>query len=166
MPEIIKETNALEEYESDMVAYSIAVIRRRALCEIRDGLKPIQRRIVWDLFHDMKGSGFVKSKRVSGDVIGKYSPHGDDAAYQAFRPILNSFQTKLPLLEGQGNFGTLAGDGASSARYTEVKLSQFAQDAIVRNLEDDIRVVDFSPNFDQTLKEPDYLPVSAEIFSL
>ena len=163
MPEIIKETNALEEYTSDMVAYSIAVIRRRALCEIRDGLKPIQRRVIWDLYHDMPGDGFIKSKRVSGDVIGKYSPHGDDAAYQAFRPILNDFQTKLPLLEGQGNFGTLAGDGASSSRYTEVRLSKFAKDAIIKNLEDDNRVVDFSPNFDNKLQEPDYLPVSVPL---
>lgn len=163
MSETIKEHNSLEEYKNDMTAYSIAVIRRRALAEIRDGLKPIQRRIVWDLYHDMRGNGLVKSQRVSGDVIGKYSPHGADAAYQAFRPILNDFQTKLPLLEGQGNFGTLAGDGASAARYTEVKLSQFAYDAIIKNLEDDVRVVDFSPNFDQTLKEPDYLPVSVPL---
>ena len=159
MSEIIRDHNSVDEYKNDMVLYSIAVILKRAIPEIRDGLKPIQRRIIWDLYHDMKGNGFVKSKRVSGDVIGKYSPHGDDSAYQAFLPILNWYQTKLPLLEGQGIFGTLAGDRAAASRYTEVRLSKFALEAVVKDFEDDLRVVDFVSNFDQSLKEPSYLPV-------
>lgn len=158
--EKIKECDSLEQYKNDMVLYSIVVIRRRALSDIRDGLKPIQRRILWTFFHDIHTKNFVKAQKVAGTVIGSYSPHGDTSAYQAFRPILNDFQTKLPLLEPHGNFGGLDGSPASSARYTEARLSKFAMDCIFENMRDDLKVVDYSPNYDNTTKEPNFLPTS------
>lgn len=161
--EKIKEHDSLEEYKDNMVKYSIVVIRRRALAEIRDGFKPIQRRILWDFYNDIKGNGLVKSQRVTGDVIGKYSPHGADSAYLAFRPMINDFQCRIPLLEKHGDFGGVDGSPASAARYTEARLSQFSLDAIFANMKDDAKVVDYSPNYDNTTKEPDFLPVSIPI---
>ena len=110
--ERIKEHDSLEEYKDNMVKYAIVVIRRRALAEIRDGLKPIQRRILWTFYNDIKTNGFVKSQKVAGAVIGSYSPHGDTSAYMAFRPMINNFQTKIPLLEAQGDFGGIDGSPA------------------------------------------------------
>ena len=158
--EHIIEHDSLEEYKDNMVKYSIVVVRRRALAEIRDGLKPIQRRILWDFYNDMKGNNFVKSQRVTGDVIGKYSPHGADSAYLAFKPMINDFQCRMPLLEKHGDFGGLDGSPASAARYTEARLSQLAWDAIFSNMKDDPKVIDYSPNFDNSTKEPDFLPTS------
>ena len=158
--EHILEHDSLEEYKDNMVKYSIVVVRRRALAEIRDGLKPIQRRILWDFYNDMKGNSFIKSQRVAGDVIGKYSPHGADSAYLAFKPMINDFQCRMPLLEKHGDFGGVDGSPASSARYTEARLSQLAWDAIFVNMKDDPKVVDYSPNFDNSTKEPDFLPTS------
>ena len=132
--EHILEHDSLEEYKDNMVKYSIVVVRRRALAEIRDGLKPIQRRILWDFYNDMKGNSFIKSQRVAGDVIGKYSPHGADSAYLAFKPMINDFQCRMPLLEKHGDFGGVDGSPASSARYTEARLSQLAWDAIFINI--------------------------------
>ena len=161
--ERIKEHDSLEEYKDNMVKYAIVVIRRRALSEIRDGLKPIQRRILWTFYKDIKSNGFVKSQKVTGAVIGSYSPHGDTSAYMAFRPMINDFQAKIPLLEQHGNFGTISGEPASAARYTEARLSKFAWDVIFNNMIDDERVIDYSPNFDGTTKEPDYLPTSVPL---
>ena len=157
MAEQILEHDAYEEYINNMAAYSIVVIRRRAVAEIRDGCKIINRRVIYDMYHNQK-QGFTKSKKIAGDVIGIYSPHGDDAAYGSFRGILNWFQCKLPLLTGHGNFGALDGSPASASRYTEAKLSDFCRDAVVKDLSIDKSVVDYSPNYDNTTTEPDYLP--------
>lgn len=158
--EKIKEHDSLEEYKDNMAKYSIVVTRRRALAEIRDGFKPIQRRLLWDMYNDIKSTGFVKSQRVTGDVIGKYSPHGADSAYLAIRPMINIFQCRIPLFTPHGDFGGVDGSPASAARYTELKLSKAAYDIIFDNMKDDPKVVDYSPNFDNTLKEPDFLPTS------
>ena len=161
--EKIKEHDSLEEYKDNMVKYAIVITRRRALAEIRDGFKPIQRRILWDFYDRIKSTGFVKSQRVAGDIIGVLSPHGADSAYLAFRPMINSFQCRIPLLQPHGDFGGVDGSPASAARYTEAKLSQAAYDIIFNNMKDDPKVVDYSPNYDNTYKEPDFLPTSVPL---
>lgn len=158
--EKIKEHDSLEEYKDNMVKYAIVITRRRALAEIRDGFKPIQRRILWDFYDRIKSTGFVKSQRVAGDIIGVLSPHGADSAYLAFRPMINTFQCRIPLLQPHGDFGGVDGSPASAARYTEARLSQAAYDIIFNNMKDDPKVVDYSPNYDNTYKEPDFLPTS------
>ena len=161
--EKIKEHDSLEEYKDNMVKYAIVITRRRALAEIRDGFKPIQRRILWDFYDRIKSTGFVKSQRVAGDIIGVLSPHGADSAYLAFRPMINTFQCRIPLLQPHGDFGGVDGSPASAARYTEARLSQAAYDIIFNNMKDDPKVVDYSPNYDNTYKEPDFLPTSVPL---
>ena len=158
--EKIKEHDSLEEYKDNMAKYAIVVTRRRALAEVRDGFKPIQRRLLWDMYNDIGGKTLVKSQRVTGDVIAKYSPHGPDSAYLAVRPMINDFQCRIPLFTAHGHFGGPDGSGASAQRYTEFKFSPAAWDIIFSNMKDDPKVVDYSPNFDNTTKEPDFLPTS------
>ena len=157
MAEQIYEHNAYDEYISNMASYSIVVIRRRAVADITDSLKPIHRRIIYDIYNNQK-QGLTKSAKIAGSVVGLYSPHGDASAYGAFKGIINWFDCKLPLLEGHGNFGTLSGMPPAASRYTEAKLSQFCRDVMIDELGVDKHVVDYSPNYDNTTVEPDYLP--------
>ena len=165
MAEQIINQDSVEKYIKDMATYSIAVIRRRALADIRDGLKPVQRRILYDIYKYM-GNGFHKSQKVVGSVIGTLHPHGDQSCYSAFDRIISTTLCKVPLLEGQGDFIGASGDKSSAARYTEVKLSRFSNEVIFADMNTDAHVVDYSPNFDRSIVEPDYLPVSIPLLLL
>src|SRR6201997_1714301 len=137
--------------------YAMSVIVARALPDVRDGLKPVHRRIL----HSMKENGFDwnrgfrKSARVVGDVIGKYHPHGDLAVYEAMVRMAQGFSMRVPLIDGQGNFGSMDGDPPAAMRYTESRLSRVAG-ALLDDLDND--TVDFQPNYDETLQEPKVLP--------
>ena len=145
-----------DEMSSSYLSYAMSVIISRALPDIRDGLKPVHRRIIYAMH---KGGfdwskQFRKSARIVGDVIGKYHPHGDQAVYDALVRMVQDFSMSLPLIEGQGNFGSIDGDPPAAMRYTETRLSKVSQ-----HLVDDINkdTVDFKSNYDETEKEPEIL---------
>ena len=142
-----------DEISSSYLSYAMSVIVSRALPDIRDGLKPVHRRILYAMYkggYDWSKQ-FRKSARVVGDVIGKYHPHGDQSVYDALVRMVQEFSMSLPLIEGQGNFGSVDGDPAAAMRYTETRLSKVSQFLI-----DDIdkNTVDFKSNYDETEKEP------------
>jgi DNA gyrase/topoisomerase IV subunit A len=146
-----------EEVESRYLAYALSTIVSRALPDVRDGLKPVQRRIIYamDTIGARDAARHVKSARVVGEVIGKYHPHGDAAVYDAMVRMAQDFSLRYPLVDGQGNFGSVDGDGAAAMRYTEAKLSGIAGELLA-----DLRAdtVAFSDNYDRTLTEPAVLP--------
>ncbi len=157
MKEQIVERDISREMEKSYIDYSMSVIVSRALPDVRDGLKPVHRRILYSMFeqkytHDKT---FKKSARIVGDVIGKYHPHGDSAIYNAMVRLAQEFSTRYMLVEGQGNFGSIDGDGAAAMRYTEARLSPIA-DELLRDL--DKETVDFYPNYDESLMQPWVLP--------
>ena len=146
-----------DEMKSSYLSYAMSVIISRALPDIRDGLKPVHRRIIYAMY---KGGfdwskQFRKSARIVGDVIGKYHPHGDQAVYDALVRMVQDFSMSMPLIEGQGNFGSIDGDPPAAMRYTETRLSKVSQ-----HLVDDINkeTVSFKSNYDETEKEPEILP--------
>ena len=146
-----------DEMSTSYLSYAMSVIVSRALPDVRDGLKPVHRRIIYSMY---KGGfdwskQFRKSARVVGDVMGKYHPHGDQAIYDALVRMTQSFSMSLPLIDGQGNFGSIDGDPPAAMRYTETKLAKVSQFLI-----DDIekKVIDFRKNYDETDKEPTVLP--------
>ncbi|MDO5021906.1 MAG: DNA gyrase subunit A [Eubacteriales bacterium] len=145
------------EVKKSFIAYSMAVIINRALPDVRDGLKPVHRRILYDMneLGMTPDKPFRKSARIVGDVLGKYHPHGDSSVYGAMVRLAQDFNIRYPLVEGQGNFGSVDGDGAAAMRYTEAKLSRLAMHLIG---EIDKDTVDFYPNFDATLQQPAVLP--------
>ncbi|RLC67968.1 MAG: DNA gyrase subunit A, partial [Chloroflexi bacterium] len=153
----IHETILEDEMRSSYIDYAMSVIIGRALPDARDGLKPVQRRILFS----MRELGltpqkpFRKSATVVGDVIGKYHPHGDQAVYDALVRMAQDFALRYPLIEGQGNFGSIDGDPPAAYRYTEARLSKIAME-MLESLDED--TVDFVPNFDGRLKEPVVLP--------
>ena len=122
----VKFSNALEER---YLAYAISTITHRALPDVRDGLKPVHRRLLYAMYQLRLGnnSGFKKSARVVGDVIGKFHPHGDQSVYEALVRLAQAFSTRYPLIDGQGNFGNIDGDNAAAMRYTEARLTAFAE---------------------------------------
>ncbi|MBI5876471.1 MAG: DNA gyrase subunit A [Chloroflexi bacterium] len=137
--------------------YAMSVIVARALPDVRDGLKPVQRRVLYAMY-DMglrHNSPYKKSARIVGEVLGKYHPHGDAAVYDAMVRLAQDFSMRYPLVDGQGNFGSVDGDSAAAMRYTEARLSAIAQD-VLNDIEKD--TVNFSDNFDGSLKEPAILP--------
>jgi DNA gyrase subunit A len=143
---------------SNFLTYAKYVIRDRSLPDVRDGLKPVHRRIMWTMWemgckHNAKAK---KSGRIVGDCMGKYHPHGDMAIYDAMVRMAQPFSMNIPLVNGQGNFGSLDGDNPAAQRYTEARLSQFAQEVLFADIEDE--TVDFVPNYDGELKEPTVLP--------
>ena len=153
----IKKISMYDEMSTSYLSYAMSVIVSRALPDVRDGLKPVHRRILYAMY---KGGfdwskQFRKSARVVGDVIGKYHPHGDQAVYDALVRMVQDFSMSLPLIDGQGNFGSVDGDPAAAMRYTETKLSKVSQHLI-----DDIEknTVSFKSNYDETEKEPEVLP--------
>ena len=153
----VKQISMYDEMSSSYLSYAMSVIVSRALPDVRDGLKPVHRRILYAMY---KGGfdwskQFRKSARVVGDVIGKYHPHGDQAVYDALVRMVQEFSMSLPLVDGQGNFGSVDGDPAAAMRYTETKLSKISQHLI-----DDIEkeTVKFKSNYDETEKEPVVLP--------
>ncbi len=146
-----------DEMKQSYLDYAMSVIVSRALPDVRDGLKPVHRRI----FYAMKEGGYTsdkaykKSARIVGDVMGKYHPHGDSAIYESMVRMAQDFSLRLPLIDGQGNFGSMDGDSAAAMRYTEARLNKPAE-AILQDIDKD--TVDFHPNYDDSLTEPDVLP--------
>ncbi|EJB89742.1 DNA topoisomerase (ATP-hydrolyzing) subunit A [Helicobacter pylori] len=143
--------------EESYLAYSMSVIIGRALPDARDGLKPVHRRILYAM-HELgltSKIAYKKSARIVGDVIGKYHPHGDTAVYDALVRMAQDFSMRLELVDGQGNFGSIDGDNAAAMRYTEARMTK-ASEEILRDINKD--TIDFVPNYDDTLKEPDILP--------
>ena len=148
-----------DEMRKSFLDYAMSVIVARALPDVRDGLKPVQRRILFTM-HEMglvPNRPFRKSASVVGDVLGKYHPHGDSAVYDAMVRMAQDFSLRYPLVHGQGNFGSIDGDAPAAYRYTESKLRPLAQE-LLSDLDKD--TVDFRPNFDERLKEPEVLPAS------
>ncbi len=155
---IIK-TEYSEVMQKNFIDYAMSVIVARALPDVRDGLKPVQRRTLYDM-HELGikyDKPYRKSARIVGDTMGKYHPHGDSSIYEALVVMTQDFKKGLPLVDGHGNFGNIEGDGAAAMRYTEAKLQKITQEAFLADLDKD--VVDFLPNFDETEKEPSVLPV-------
>ena len=145
--------------QKSFIDYAMSVIIARALPDVRDGLKPVQRRTLYDM-HELGiryDRPYRKSARIVGDTMGKYHPHGDSSIYEALVVMSQDFKKGMPLIDGHGNFGNIEGDGAAAMRYTEARLQKVTQEAFLADLDKD--VVDFVPNFDETEKEPSVLPV-------
>ena len=149
---------ALEsEMRESYLAYAMSVIVGRALPDVRDGLKPVHRRVLFamNVLSNDYNKPYKKSARVVGDVIGKYHPHGDTAVYDTIVRMAQNFSLRYPLVDGQGNFGSIDGDAAAAMRYTEIRMAKMAHDLLA---DLDKETVDFSPNYDGTEDIPDVLP--------
>src|SRR3989344_1623645 len=145
------------ELKESYIDYAMSVIVQRALPDVRDGLKPVHRRILWAMWdsgltHQAK---FRKSANVVGETLGRYHPHGDSAVYDSMVRMAQEFSLRYPLVEGQGNFGSVDGDSAAAMRYTEARLSRIS-DELLLDIEKD--TVDWQPNYDGTRNEPKVLP--------
>lgn len=165
MAEQILSTEYSEEMQKSYLDYSMSVITSRAVPDIRDGLKPVQRRVLFDMgelrvFHDRPT---LKSARICGDTMGKYHPHGDSSIYETLVVMAQDFKRMQALIEGQGNFGSIEGDSAAAPRYTEARLEAFTEKAM---LEDLSLSVPFQPNYDGKLMEPEVLPAKIPYFLL
>lgn len=159
MDDRVIKTEYSEVMQKSFIDYAMSVIIARALPDARDGLKPVQRRTLYDM-HELGiryDKPYRKSARIVGDTMGKYHPHGDSSIYDALVVMSQDFKKGLPLVDGHGNFGNIEGDGAAAMRYTEARLQKITQEAFLSDLDKD--VVDFIPNFDETEKEPSILPV-------
>ena len=145
------------EVENSFIAYSMSVIMSRALPDVRDGLKPVHRRILYAMYEDhlTYDKAFRKSATTVGNVLGRYHPHGDSAVYDTMVRLAQPFSMRYPLIEGHGNFGSVDGDPAAAYRYTEARLAKLSNEMMS---DIDKNVVDFDPNFDNRLKEPRVLP--------
>lgn len=157
--EQIIRTEYSEIMQKSYIDYAMSVIIARALPDVRDGLKPVQRRTLYDM-HELGikyDKPYRKCARIVGDTMGKYHPHGDSSIYEALVVMAQEFKKGMPLVDGHGNFGSIEGDGAAAMRYTEARLQKITQEAYLADLDKD--VVDFVPNFDETEKEPSVLPV-------
>ena len=141
------------------IDYAMSVIVSRALPDVRDGLKPVQRRTLYDMYElgIRYDKPYRKCARIVGDTMGKYHPHGDSSIYEALVVMAQDFKKGMVLVDGHGNFGSIEGDGAAAMRYTEARLAKITQEAFLADLDKDI--IDFVPNFDETEKEPSVLPV-------
>ena len=141
------------------IDYAMSVIIARALPDVRDGLKPVQRRTLYDMYElgIRYDKPYRKSARIVGDTMGKYHPHGDSSIYDSLVVMAQDFKKGQVLVEGHGNFGSIEGDGAAAMRYTEARLTKFTQEVCLADL--DKNVIDFGPNFDETEKEPLVLPM-------
>ena len=151
--------NIEEEMKSSYIDYSMSVIVSRALPDVRDGLKPVQRRVLYGMqeLGLAAGRAHKKSARIVGEVLGKYHPHGDQSVYDALVRMAQDFAMRGPLVDGQGNFGSVDGDSAAAMRYTEARMTRLAEE-LLRDL--DKETVDFVPNFDGSLDEPTVLPAA------
>ena len=157
--EQIIRTEYSELMQKSYIDYAMSVIISRALPDIRDGLKPVQRRTLYDMYElgIRYDKPYRKSARIVGDTMGKYHPHGDSSIYGALVVLAQDFKMGQTLVDGHGNFGSIEGDGAAAMRYTEARLQKLTQEAFLADLDKD--VVNFVPNFDETEKEPEVLPV-------
>ncbi|NOZ82361.1 MAG: DNA gyrase subunit A [Euryarchaeota archaeon] len=146
-----------EEMKRSYIDYAMSVIVGRALPDVRDGLKPVHRRILYAMYELglLHNRPYKKSARIVGEVLGKYHPHGDAAVYDALVRMVQDFSMRYPLIDGQGNFGSIDGDAAAAMRYTEARLAEIAEEMLA-DIEKE--TVDFVPNFDDSLKEPSVLP--------
>ena len=163
---MIKDINVADSYISNMAKYAIVTNLARSLPNVRDGLKPVQRRILYDMDDSMHAydlSSKKKSARIVGDVMGQYHPHGDSSIYAAMKPMANWFECKVPLIEPYGSFGSIMGGPASSARYTEAYLSKFAMDCVIGKLHSMKSIVSWQDTFDNSSVEPEYLPVTVPL---
>lgn len=151
--------NIEDEMKTSYIDYAMSVIVGRAIPDVRDGLKPVHRRVLYtmDEMGLASNKSFKKSARVVGDVLGKYHPHGDLSVYDALVRMVQDFSLRYPLVQGQGNFGSVDGDSAAAMRYTEVKLSRVAEE-VIADIDKD--TVDFIPNYDGSLREPSILPAA------
>jgi DNA gyrase subunit A len=153
----IRPHNIEDEIKDSFLSYAMSVIVSRALPDVRDGLKPVHRRVLYAM-HDLglqPNRPYRKSATVVGEVIGKYHPHGDSAVYDTLVRLAQDFSLRYPLVDGQGNFGSVDGDPAAAMRYTEARLARMATE-MLRDISSD--TVDFAPNFDESLREPTVLP--------
>ena len=150
----------VDELRQSYLDYAMSVIVGRALPDIRDGLKPVHRRVLYSMFEPNNdwNKPYKKSARVVGDVIGKYHPHGEGAVYDAIVRMAQDFSMRYMLVDGQGNFGSIDGDAPAAMRYTEVRMSRLAHQ-LLADLDKD--TVDFDPNYDESEKEPTVLPTRA-----
>ena len=158
MAEKILRTEYSEEMQKSYLDYSMSVITARAIPDARDGLKPVQRRVLYNMselriFSDMPHR---KSARIVGDTMGKYHPHGDSSIYETLVVLSQDFIKGMALIDGHGNFGSIEGDGAAAMRYTEAKLAKFTEEVYLKDLD---KTVEFVSNYDETEKEPQVLPV-------
>ncbi len=154
---LIRKIDIDHEMQQSYLDYAMSVIVSRALPDARDGLKPVQRRLLYAMY-DMgirSDSAFKKSARIVGEVLGKYHPHGDQAVYEAMARMAQDFSMRYPIIDGQGNFGSVDGDPPAAMRYTEARITPFALD-LISQLDRD--TVNFDRNFDDTLVEPGVLP--------
>lgn len=158
-----------QEYSDIMrqsyIDYAMSIIIARAVPDIRDGLKPVQRRILYDMGEELGldyNKPYRKSARIVGDTMGKFHPHGDSSIYDAMVVMAQDFKREIPLVDGHGNFGSIEGDGAAAQRYTESRLQKITQENYLADL--DKKVVDYVPNYDETEKEPEVLPVKIPNF--
>jgi len=154
---LVRPINIETEMRTSYLDYAMSVIVSRALPDIRDGLKPVQRRIIWGMFDGgaRAGAGYRKSAGIVGDVMGKYHPHGDGPIYEAMVRLAQNFSLRYPLVDGQGNFGSVDGDPPAAMRYTEARMSPIAE-WLVADVDQD--TVDFEPNYDGRLEQPNPLP--------
>ena len=159
MPETVNPISINEEMRASYLDYAMSVIIGRALPDIRDGLKPVHRRILYamQVVSNAHNKPYKKSARIVGDVIGKYHPHGDTAVYDTIVRMAQDFSQRYPVVDGQGNFGSIDGDSAAAMRYTEIRMSAITQE-LLHDLEKD--TVRFDPNYDESITEPSVLPAS------
>src|SRR5271169_3035565 len=145
------------EMRSAYLQYSMSVIVGRALPDVRDGLKPVHRRVLYGMWEasNLHNKPYKKSARIVGEVMGKYHPHGDAAIYDTIVRMAQDFSMRYPLVDGQGNFGSVDGDSPAAMRYTEIRMTRIASE-LLADIDKD--TVDFFPNYDDTLKEPSPLP--------
>ena len=156
--ERIIKINIEEEMKSAYIDYSMSVIVSRALPDVRDGMKPVHRRILYDMSNELNlysDKPHRKSARIVGDVLGKFHPHGDSSVYEAMVRMAQEWSMRYMLVDGQGNFGSVDGDGPAAMRYTEARMKKIA-DEVMADIEKD--TVEFRPNFDETIPEPTVLP--------
>ena len=148
-----------DHMEQSYIDYAMSVIIARAVPDVRDGLKPVQRRTLYDMYElgTRSDKPHRKSARIVGDTMGKYHPHGDSSIYDALVVMAQDFKKGLVMVDGHGNFGSIEGDSPAAMRYTEARLTKATEEAFLADLDKDI--VDFIPNFDETEKEPAVLPV-------
>jgi len=158
MAEKILRTEYSEEMQKSYLDYSMSVITARAIPDARDGLKPVQRRVLYDMseLRIFSDRPHRKSARIVGDTMGKYHPHGDSSIYETLVVLSQDFKKGMALIDGHGNFGSIEGDGAAAMRYTEAKLAKFTEEVYLKDLD---KTVEFVSNYDETEKEPQVLPV-------
>lgn len=159
--EDIVQVNSVKQYCSDMVRYAIETNRRRAFPDWRDGLKLCNRRIIYSMAFDLPcKSKLIKTSKVVGQVMGTYHPHGDSSIADAIKPLTNWFEINMPLIYSESNFGSMQGDRAAASRYTEIMLSKFSLDVILKDLIECPNIVDWVPTYSGDAMEPEYLPVA------